>query len=111
MLFSLLVPFGFMIFLSFKMNKVWGLYNMMQLVSFQLKIKNLNRPTNSEILLKIVDGISNFSIGSNEFVVGLIKNVQSDVLDFVLGLGEQLLMVIALSLLLLGLTVLRFALK
>ena len=47
MLFTLLVPFGFMLFMSMSMNRVWGMYNMVQLIANITNFKALLIPANS----------------------------------------------------------------
>jgi hypothetical protein len=68
LLLTLIVPFCFMIFMSFSMNKVWVLYNMMQLIINIKNYKALMIPANLMLMLEIVTNIVTFSIFENRFV-------------------------------------------
>ena len=61
MLFTLIIPFAFMLFMSVSMNSVWSMYLMMQIVSNLMHIF-INRPGNAEYLLFIGENISYFKI-------------------------------------------------
>ena len=61
MVFTLVIPFVFMIFMSVSMGSVWSMYLMMQIVSNLMHIF-INRPGNAEYLLFIGEKISYFRI-------------------------------------------------
>ena len=61
MLLTLVIPFGFMLFMSMSMDSVWAMYLMMQIVSNQQNII-INRPGNTEYLLFIGSQISYFKV-------------------------------------------------
>ena len=68
MLVTLIIPFIFMIFMSVSLNRVWGLYNMLQIVSNLVNYKLMSIPANSYYLLFILKNVSNFSIFKDENV-------------------------------------------
>ena len=62
MIFTLVLPFAFMLLMSVSMNRVWALYNMLQLL---INLSNYERvivPANIEFLLNTISNIVNFSI-------------------------------------------------
>jgi len=74
MLFTLIVPFAFMLFMSVSMNRVWGLYNLMQLICNLLRYEQLLIPAPSAFLLKVVGNVSNFSVLKEQNVQNWLKN-------------------------------------
>ena len=74
MIFSLIIPFCFMLFMSVSMNRVWGLYNMLQLESNFIMIGGLLIPANTYLVLEITHGISNFKLFADPTVTHWIKN-------------------------------------
>ena len=62
MLFTFVVPFVFMVFMSMSMNRVWAFYNMMQLLVNLLEYSRVTLPANLEFVLEILYGMANFSI-------------------------------------------------
>ena len=75
MLFTLIVPFGFMIFMSVSMNRVWGFYNLLQLISNLQRYEALLIPAPSGYLLFILGNVSNFSILKEQNVQNWLKDV------------------------------------
>ena len=62
MIFTLVLPFAFMVLMSVSMNRVWALYNVLQLL---INLSNYERvivPANTEFLLSTISNIVNFSI-------------------------------------------------
>ena len=68
MLFTLIVPFCFMLFMSVSMNRVWSIYNMLQILSNFINLRTLSIPGNSFFIIKIIQNVSFFSILSEENV-------------------------------------------
>ena len=68
MLLTLIIPFCFMLFMSFSMNKVWTLYNMMQLITKIKNYKTMIIPANLLLLIDVVQNIVSFSLFDNAFV-------------------------------------------
>jgi hypothetical protein len=62
MLLTLIIPFCFMIFMSVSMNKVWSLYNLLQLISNIINYKTLKIPANSSLVITMLINISQFSM-------------------------------------------------
>ena len=62
MIFTLIVPFCFMVFMSVSMNRVWALYNLLQLISNLNNYMILSIPGNAFFIIVIVSNISQFSI-------------------------------------------------
>ena len=62
LLFSLIIPFLFMVFMSASMNRVWALYNLLQLISNLKNYLTLSIPGNAFFIIVIVSNISQFSI-------------------------------------------------
>ena len=69
MIFTLVIPFCFMIFMSISIERVWSLYNTLQLMAIISKNPELKIPANAQFFIEVVEEISNFKIGEN-------KNVQ-----------------------------------
>ena len=65
MLLTLIIPFCFMVFMSFSMAKVWELYKMMQLITNISNYKTLSIPANLSLMLSVVQNIVGFSVFSN----------------------------------------------
>ena len=57
-----------MLFMSFSMNKVWTLYNMMQLITNIKNYKTMIIPANLLLLIDVVQNIVSFSLFDNAFV-------------------------------------------
>ena len=62
MLLTLVVPLLFMVFMSVSMERVWAVYNMLQLVVNINNYPDLKVPANAQFFFEIVTGITNFSI-------------------------------------------------
>jgi len=62
MIFTLIVPFGFMLFMSVSMGRVWSLYLMLQVASNINNFTVLLIPANAQYILMIMQNISNFSV-------------------------------------------------
>ena len=76
MLLTLVVPFAFMVLMSVSMNRVWALYNMLQLLINLNNYPRVSVPANTEFLLDTISNIVNFSILEQENVKqGLEKHV------------------------------------
>ena len=73
MLLTLIIPFGFMLFMSVSMNRVWSLYLMLQLTCNLMNLK-LNRPSNAEYIMFISENISSFKIAEEANVKFFVKN-------------------------------------
>ena len=65
MIFTLLVPFLFMLFMSADINKVWTLYGNMQLLSNYIDLGMIAIPAASFTLLGVLKNVSYFSIGKH----------------------------------------------
>jgi hypothetical protein len=74
MLLTLIVPFCFMLFMSFSMNKVWALYNMMQLITNIKNYKTMMIPANLMLMLEVIENIVNFNFLENQFIQTWLKN-------------------------------------
>lgn len=68
MIFTLVVPLAFMLFMSVSMNRVWALYNMLQLLINLDKYVMISVPSNVELILEIITNIVNFSLLEQENV-------------------------------------------
>ena len=68
MIITLVIPFGFMIFMSVSMNRVWALYNMLQLLNNLEEYRLLAIPPNLGMILDAIGGMVNFSILDSEIV-------------------------------------------
>lgn len=68
MLFSLIIPFGFMLFMSFSIEKVWGMYNMLQMLSNYINLDSVLLPPTSSTFLQVLHNVSNFNLMKNPFV-------------------------------------------
>ena len=66
MLFTLIVPFCFMVFMSFSMDRVWSMYLMLQIISNLINLRCLQRPGNVEYLLFMAQKISDFKVSEEE---------------------------------------------
>lgn len=62
MIFTLIVPVGFMLFMTMSMNRVWSLYLMLQVTSSLLLFDSLLIPANAGYILYILSNIANFKI-------------------------------------------------
>lgn len=76
MLITLIVPFGFMVFMSVSMNRVWSLYLMLQIISNITNYPSLLIPANSQYIIFILQNISYFKILQEQNVqIWLKENV------------------------------------
>ena len=62
MIFTLVVPFCFMVFMSVSMNRVWSLYLMLQITSNLRNYETLIIPANVDYVVYIMSNIANFKI-------------------------------------------------
>ena len=62
MITTLVIPFAFMVLMSVSMNRVWALYNMLQLLINLSNYEMVYVPVNMEFLLRTISNIVNFSI-------------------------------------------------
>jgi len=62
MIFTLVVPFCFMLFMSCSMDRVWGLYNMLQVQSNIPNFRMIALPANAEYILMITKNVSFFNL-------------------------------------------------
>ena len=62
MIFTLIVPFCFMLFMSFSMNRVWALYNMLQLLSNFNNYLTMTIPANAYFIVNVMMNVTFFSI-------------------------------------------------
>ena len=62
MLFTLIVPFCFMVFMSVSMNRVWALYNMLQIMSNLKNYMMLIIPANAFFVIKVIMNVAFFSV-------------------------------------------------
>ena len=83
MIISLVIPFGFMLFMSVSMNRVWGLYNFLQVISNLRNYRRLMIPAASDFLLVMVESVSNFSFLKEQ-------NVQVWLKEYVFGKSKKL---------------------
>ena len=72
MVFTLIIPFAFMLLMSVSMDSVWSMYLMMQIVSNIINIP-INRPSNAEYILFIGENISYFKITEEKNLQQWIK--------------------------------------
>ena len=72
MVFTLIIPFAFMMFMSVSMDSVWSMYLMMQIVSNLMHIF-IQRPGNAEYIMFIGEKISYFKITEEENVKQWMK--------------------------------------
>jgi hypothetical protein len=76
MIFTLVVPLAFMMFMSISIKRVWALYNMLQLLINLDKYVMVSVPSNMQLILEIITNIVNFSLLEQEDVKkGLEKHV------------------------------------
>ena len=68
MLLTLIIPFCFMVFMSFSMDKVWELYKMMQLITNISNYQTITIPANLSLMLNIVQNIVSFSLFDNNLI-------------------------------------------
>lgn len=68
MIFSLVVPLLFMVFMSVSINRVWGMYNSLQLLSNFSSYDSLLIPPASFELLQVLKNVSYFNLLQNEQV-------------------------------------------
>ena len=61
MMLTLVVPLCFMVFMSVSMERVWAVYNMLQLAVNINNYPDLKVPANTKFFFEIVNGITNFS--------------------------------------------------
>ena len=73
MLLTIAVPFIFMVFMSLSMNRVWALYNMIQLLVNLNEYKMIKIPGNLGLVLEVLQGMVNFSILDQEHVQSFLK--------------------------------------
>ena len=64
MIYTLLVPFCFMVFMKASMNRVWSFYNMLQLASNIKNYSTLYIPSNAHFILELVENTTFFKITS-----------------------------------------------
>ena len=62
MLLTLIVPILFTMFMSLSMDRVWGLYNMLQVQSNNINFKNLLLTANTQYILFIFKNVSFFNV-------------------------------------------------
>ena len=74
MLLTLIVPLCFTLFMSVSMNRVWGLYNMLQIECNLLNLHFMKIPANAQYLLQILKGISDFSLMSEPMVKNFLRD-------------------------------------
>ena len=68
MLLTLIIPLCFMLFVSVSMDRVWGLYNMLQIECNLLNFQFLKIPANAGYLLTVLKGISEFKLMSEPMI-------------------------------------------
>lgn len=112
MLFTLVVPFCFMLFMSVSMDRVWSMYLMLQLTSNLMNLSCIQRPGNVEYLLFMGQKISDFKVASEPNIQHwlkfyVFKNVQW-LQDILMGQGTFLL---SLEIFILILALIKFAQK
>ena len=100
MIFSLVVPLAFMIFMSVSIDRVWGMYNSLQLLSNYISYEALMIPPASYKLLMVLKNISNFNIMKNETVQIFLRTHvftrATAISDFVLSLDTLSLLTASL---------------
>ena len=74
MLLTLIVPLCFTLFMSVSMDRVWGLYNMLQIECNLLNFHFMKMPANAHYLLSVLNGISSFKLMSEPIVKDFLKN-------------------------------------
>ena len=62
MVLTFVIPFCFMLVMSFSMKWVWSLYNLLQIISIIKMFDNLATPGNSYLLLGVLFDTANFSL-------------------------------------------------
>lgn len=89
LLFTFFVPLGFMIFMSVSMNRVWGLYLMLQIVSHITQYDALILPASAENVAKALYYVSYFKMAQHPLVQQKISHFFGDELkgvkDFMFG--------------------------
>ena len=108
MVVSFVIPFIVMVFASISIDKVWGLYNMLQVVSLCFTFKLALIPSNAMFVLQLFYSIANFSLGSNQIVRNLLSQHFAPVLSVITDLGEATLVIIILCSIVLIVSVLPF---
>ena len=68
MIYTLVVPFCFMIFMRASMGRVWSFYNMLQLASNIKNYSTLYVPSNALFILNVLENTTFFKITSQENV-------------------------------------------
>ena len=81
MMFTLIVPFCFMVFMSMSMNRVWSLYLMLQVMSNINNFTQMMIPANAQYVVFIFQKISYFKIMQE-------ANVQIWMRDHVFGRAQ-----------------------
>ena len=66
MVYTMIIPFCFMIFLKASMNRVWSFYNMLQLASNIKNYSTLFIPSNVKFMLDLLESITFFKIFSSK---------------------------------------------
>ena len=77
MLFTLIIPLAFLIFLSASMDSVWSLYLMLQIVCNMTNMI-INRPGNADFMIFVGENISSFKITEDKHFLNWVR---FDVLD------------------------------
>lgn len=70
---SFLIPFLFMIFARFSMNRVWALYYMLQMMSNLVNFLVLLIPANSLMVLDTIKNVTNFRLFKDPTVQRFVK--------------------------------------
>ena len=95
MLLTLIVPLGFMIFMSISMDRVWSMYLMLQIVGNFVNLNCLQRPGNVEYVLFMAKKVSDFKIAEEPNVRNWAKQYIFKNLEYLqfltLGQGSYLL--------------------
>lgn len=68
MMFTLIVPFCFMVFMSVSMDRVWSLYLMLQVMSNINNFERMMIPASAQYVVFIFQKISNFKIMQEKVV-------------------------------------------
>jgi hypothetical protein len=89
LLFTFFVPLGFMLFMSVSMNRVWGLYLMLQIISHITQYDALIVPASAENVAKALYYVSYFKMAQHPVVQQKIALFMGDdlkvVKDFMFG--------------------------
>jgi hypothetical protein len=62
MIMTLVIPLCFMVFMSASLDRVWSLYNMLQILSNMKNMLTMSIPANAYLIITVIKNISFFSV-------------------------------------------------